>query len=99
VDTSERLRHTIHFTDEASPPNSKKKPVGVIGCEIFIKIDGAPPADEKECDFLSLNTQTPYVAEFEGDQAGKIAHYLMRWRTKDGSSSAWGDTVSATITG
>lgn len=46
VDTSERLRHTIHFTDEASPPNSKKKPVGVIGCEIFIKVDGAPPTDD-----------------------------------------------------
>jgi len=28
-----------------------------------------------------------------------MAHYLLRWRMRDGSVGAWGDTVSATITG
>jgi len=31
--------------------------------------------------------------------AGKMAHYVLRWRMRDGSVGAWGDTVSATITG
>lgn len=97
VDTSERLRHTIDFRDEAAP-NNKRKPAGVVGCEIFVKIDGAPPVDDGECDFLTLDTATPYVAQFDGAQAGKMAHYMFRWRLKDGVSP-WGTTVSATITG
>jgi len=28
-----------------------------------------------------------------------MAHYLMRWRVNDGSTGAWGETLSATITG
>lgn len=29
---------------------------------------------------------------------GKMAHYMLRWRMRDGSTGAWGETVSATIT-
>lgn len=97
VDTSERLRHTIDFRDEAAP-NIKRRPAGAIGCEIFIKIGGAPPVDDKECDFLTLDTNTPYLAQFNGADAGKTAHYMLRWRLKDGTSP-WSTTISATITG
>lgn len=97
VDTGERLRHTIDFRDEATP-NIRRRPPGTIGCEIFIKIGGAPPVDDKECDFLTLDTGTPYLAEFNGTDAGKTAHYMLRWRLKDGTSP-WSVTISATITG
>jgi hypothetical protein len=70
----------------------------VIGCEIWVKIDGPPPGDEKECTFLALDTATPYVAEYTPEQAGKTAHYLLRWQLRDGSRTAFGETVSATIT-
>ena len=98
VNTSQRLRHTIEWTD-ASALDNKRKPRGVMGCEIWVKLDGAPPTDEKECTFLTLDAFTPYLAEYEGADAGKMAHYLIRWRMKDGSVSAWGETISATITG
>jgi hypothetical protein len=97
VDTSERLRHTVNFTDAASPA-IKRRPRGVIGCEIWVKIDGPPPGDEKDCTFLALDTATPYVAEYTPEQAGKTAHYLLRWQLRDGSRTAFGETVSATIT-
>jgi hypothetical protein len=42
VDTSRRLEHLIHFSDEATP-DSKRRPRGVLGCEIYRKIGGAPP--------------------------------------------------------
>ena len=42
---------------------------------------------------------TPYVAEYDGADAGKMAHYMLRWRMRDGSTTAWAETVSATITG
>ncbi|MBX3294187.1 MAG: hypothetical protein KF762_00505 [Acidobacteria bacterium] len=98
IDTSERLRHTISWTDAASLDN-KRKPRGTMGCEIWLKLDGPPPVDEKECTFLTLDSKTPYLAEYSGTDAGKMAHYLLRWRMNDGSVSAWGETVSATITG
>jgi len=98
VDTSERLRHTLSWTDAATT-DTKKKPVGAMGAEIWVKIDGPPPADEKDCVFLTLDAFTPYVAEYGGDRAGKTAHYMVRWRMRDGSLGAWGETVSATITG
>ena len=98
VDTSKRPRHTISWTDSASPDN-KRRPRGSIGCEIFNKLDGAPPVDEKECTYLALDSATPYLTEYPGTDAGKMAHYMLRWRMQDGSVSAWGETLSATITG
>lgn len=98
VDTSERLKHTINFTDAAEPDN-KRRPRGAVGAEIWVKLDGSPPADESECQFLAIDTATPYVAEYTGADAGKMAHYLLRWRLRDESTTAFGETVSATITG
>ena len=97
VDTSTRLRHKITFVDAAANGN-KRKPRGVIGCEIWLKLEGAPPTDNTECVFLTLDTKTPYIAEYDGADGGKLAHYMIRWCLKDGSKSGWGDTVSATIT-
>lgn len=98
VDTRNRLQHTLHFADAATP-NIKRKPRGTVGCEIFVKIDGPPPGNETECVFLALDTATPYVAEYPPEHAGKTAHYLLRWLMKDGSRTACGETISATITG
>jgi hypothetical protein len=98
VDTSTRFQHTIHWTDD-STPDSKRKPVGAMGAEIWIKVDGGPPGDERECRFLTTAPVTPFVAHFDGADAGKMAHYLLRWRFRDGGTSTWGKTVSATITG
>lgn len=98
VDTSVRLRHEISWTDSADLGN-KKKPRGAMGAEIWVKIDGPPPGDEKDCVFLTLDAFTPYLAEYEPSDAGKMAHYMLRWRMRDGSVGGWGETESATITG
>jgi hypothetical protein len=98
IDNSERLRQTINFAD-ASAPNIKRRPKGVVGAEIYLKIDGPPPGNETECTFLALDTQTLHTAEFLPEHAGKTAWYLIRWLFKDGSKSAFAETVSATITG
>ena len=98
VDTSERLRHTISWTD-AETPNNKKKPIGAMGAEIYVKIGGAPPVDASESTFLTVDSRTPFTIDYPGADAGKMAHYLLRWRMTDGTTRAWGETVSATITG
>ena len=97
VDTSERMRHTISWSDAAANGN-KKRPRGAMGAEIWVKVDGPPPGSEKDCTFLTLDSATPYLAEYDAADAGKTAHYMIRWRMRDGSLGSWGETVSATIT-
>ena len=67
--------------------------------EIYQKIGGAPPADFKECIFRGLDTKSPYTWEFDAEDVGKMVHYMLRWRHRDESTSAWSETVSATVTG
>jgi hypothetical protein len=98
VDTSHRLRHTISFSDEETP-NSRRKPDGVRGCELWVKVGDPAPTDPAELRFLALDTATPYVAEYDGADAGKTAHYMLRWTSTRGEAGPWSQTVSATITG
>ena len=95
IDTSERLRHVIAFTDEATP-TSKARPAGVMGCEIWVKI-GTAPADPSELTFLALDTRTPYTADFAGADGGKAAYYMLRWVSTRGEKGPWSATASATI--
>ena len=98
VDTSQRLRHTIHWV-EATTPDNRRRPRGAMGAEIFVKIDGPPPTDVSQCTYLATDSATPYTVEYDGSNAGKMAHYMLRWRMRDGTTGAWAETVSATITG
>lgn len=97
VDTSQRLRHTISFVNELTP-TSRAKPDGVSGCEIWVKVGNAPPADPAELRYLATDTRTPYVAEFDGVDAGKTAYYMLRWVSTRGDQGPWSQTVSGTIT-
>lgn len=97
VDTNQRLQHTINFVDELTP-NTRARPDGVKGCEIWVKVDGPPPTDPSELRYLATDTRTPYQADYDGDQGGKIAHYMLRWVSARGETGPWSQTVSATIT-
>jgi hypothetical protein len=100
VDTSQRLRHEIRFVDEATP-TSRAKPAGVMGCEIWVKIAAqaeAPPADPDELGFVAMDTASPYIAEYDGANGGKTAHYMLRWCKSGGEKGPWSETISATIT-
>ena len=97
VDTSHRLRHTIAFVDELTP-TTRAKPDGVSGCEIWVKV-GTAPTDPSELSYLAMDTRSPYVAEYDGADAGKIAHYMLRWVNTRGERGPWSQTVSGTITG
>ena len=99
VDTSQRLRHEIRFTDEATP-TSRAKPAGIMGCEIWVKVAALnePPADPSELSFVGLDTASPFTAEYAGADGGKTAHYMLRWVRSDNEKGPWSETVSATIT-
>lgn len=97
VDTSQRLQHTVNFVDELTP-NTRAKPDGASGCEIWVKVDGPPPTDPSELRYLATDTRTPYVADYDGVHGGKTAHYMLRWVSTRGETGPWSQTVSATIT-
>jgi hypothetical protein len=97
VDTSQRLQHTISFGDESTPGN-RAKPDGVSGCEIWTKIGEPAPVDPSELKYLATDTRTPYVAEFDGADAGKMAYYMLRWVNTRGERGPWSQTVGGTIT-
>lgn len=96
IDTGQRLRHTVSFTDELTP-ESRAKPDGVHGCEVWVKLGDPAPVDGKGLSFLALDTRTPYIAEYDGAQAGQTAHYMLRWVNAKGEAGPWSQTVSATI--
>ncbi len=96
VDASQRLRHTIDFTDE-STPTRRAKPAGVIGAEIWVKVDGPPPVDPGESAFLAIDTRAPYTRDYDGPQGSKAAHYMLRWVNSRGEVGPWSATVTATI--
>ena len=96
VDTSQRLRHTIAFADEATPTR-KAKPAGVRGAQLWVKIGDPAPVDPSELTFLAVDTRTPYVADFDGADVNKVAHYMLRWESTRGETGPWSETASATI--
>jgi hypothetical protein len=98
IDTSQRLRHTINFSDETTPKR-RAKPDGVLGCEIWVKVGDPAPTDPHDLRFLATDTATPYVAEYDGAAAGKVAYYWLRWVNHKGETGPWSQAVSATVTG
>ena len=98
VDTSRRMTHKISWGD-AADVGHKRRPKGVMGVEIWVKIGDPAPGNEKDCVFLAVAPTSPYVATYQPADAGKIAHYMLRWRLLDGSTNTWCETITATITG
>lgn len=98
VDTSQRLQHTVHFTDSATP-TSKAKPPGVRGCEIWMKVGTPPPASASDLHFVTLDTRTPHVITFDGADANKTVTYWLRWVSTRGETGPWSAAVSATVPG
>jgi len=98
VETRQKLTHIIHFRDELTP-DSKAKPDGAQGAQIWLKIGGTPPVDHKECEFVATDSRTPYNYSFDGTDAGKTVYYLLRWINGKGETGPWSPLVQATITG
>ncbi len=95
VDASKRLEHTVHFFDE-NTPNSRAKPDGVRGCQIWCKV-GSPAADPAELSYLATDTASPYVVHFNGADAGKVVYYWLRWENTRGEVGPWSDVIMATV--
>jgi hypothetical protein len=98
VDFSVRLQHTLHLSDQATP-QSKAKPAGMHGCEVWVKLGGEAPKDASELSYLGISTSYAYTATYEGKQANIMAYYWLRWVNTRGERGPWSTTVSSIIVG
>ncbi len=102
IDVTARLRHTIHFKDEATP-TSKARPKGVIGAEVWVKLVpvGEPPplggGGAEGMTFIATCTRTPCIADHPASGGGMNAHYMLRWVNRRGQTGPWSETASATV--
>jgi hypothetical protein len=44
-----------------------------------------------------LSTRFPAIADYGGADAGKAAHYVVRWLRRRGEPGPWSETTSATV--
>ena len=98
IGTGDRLKHTIQFSDEATPL-SRAKPYGAMGMELYRKIGGAAPVGVGEMEFVALDTATPYVADYAATDAGKTIYYQGCWVNRSGERSPFSQVVQATLVG
>lgn len=93
-----KLKHTIHFRDSATP-DSKAKPKGMLGCEIWHSVGEAPPASEEDFSYVATDTNSPYVISYAMKDANKKVYYQLRWVSKSGERGEWSETIEATVNG
>ena len=55
------------------------------------------PIDQSELTFLTVDTHRPYMTDFDGADAGKAAHDMLRWVSTTGEKGSWSETASATL--
>lgn len=90
--------HVIRFFMPNSDSTSTKKPQGVDGAKLYMKIDGAPSTNLKEFSLIAFDKKSPYNYTHEAADAGKQAHYIAIWSTDEGLQSGQSETFSLTIT-
>ncbi len=96
IEVGNRLQQTLRFVDSATPTR-KAKPRGVIGVEIWSKVGTTPPANENELRFVAVDTNAPYVMNFDSTDGGKTNYVWMRWVSPTGERGPWSEQAQATI--
>ena len=99
IDTAQRLRHIINFSRTQSEGGGRGKPLGVRGCHIYMKIGAPAPASESDLTFVTEDTRTPHLIEFDNADASKLVFYWCRWVNPRGETGPWAAPVSATVVG
>jgi hypothetical protein len=98
VEPSGVHQHRVRFFMQGEASNSTRKPTGTLGAKIFMKIDGAASTDLKEYQMIAMDTKSPYDYEHNAANAGKTAHYIAVWTTKDEDDSPQSEVFSLVIT-
>ncbi len=92
------LAHTLRYNDQ-NTPDSRAKPFGALGLQLFVAIGDAPASSPEQADFQVFVTHQPFEVTFQPGQGGKYATYFSRWQTATGLVGPWPAPVSLMIVG
>jgi hypothetical protein len=98
VEPSGTHLHRVRFFMQGENSNSTRKPSGALGAKIYLKTDGAASTDLKEYQLIAMDTKSPYDYTHNPANAGKTAHYIAVWTTKDEEDSPQSEVFSLVIT-
>jgi len=59
-------------------------------------MDGPPPVDPGELEFLGVDRRASYTRDYAGAQGGKAAHDMLRWVNSRGETGPWSEAATAT---
>jgi hypothetical protein len=96
IECGNRLQQVLRFVDSATP-TKKAKPPGALGVEIWNKVGTTPPTGESDLRFVAVDTNAPYVLNFDSADGGKTNYVWMRWVSPTGERGPWGEQAQATI--
>jgi hypothetical protein len=96
IECGMRLQQTLRFVDSATPTR-KAKPAGALGVEIWNKVGTTPPTGENDLRFVAVDTNAPYVMNFDSADGGKTNYVWMRWVSPTGERGPWSEQAQATI--
>ncbi len=89
-------RHLGRIHDEATP-NSRAKPQGVAGAQIFVYIGENPPLDLEKWSLKGVATKGSFIVQYDESDIGKKAHVAARWTNRIGEPGPRSDAVSRLI--
>jgi hypothetical protein len=96
ADTSIRGHLSIHFFERGSR-HKKGKPAGQHGAEIRWLLSDTPPTRWDELIHSEIDTNSPFVLQFENDQRGRTVYFALRWENTRGEKGPWSEIQSAII--
>lgn len=87
---------TLRYSDTLTP-DSRSKPFGVIGLELYRGLTDEGEAALSACQFTGLQTRNPIDSEFDEAEDGKMATYYARWVNAKGEAGPWSLPVSMRV--
>ncbi|HYE17430.1 MAG TPA: hypothetical protein VEA69_03240 [Tepidisphaeraceae bacterium] len=90
------LSVTLRLHDVATPTR-RAKPADTIGCELWVKIGGPPPASLDDCRYWRLVTRDQVTLTFPAGTGHQTAYVIGRWVNARGEPGALGACVTAMV--
>lgn len=86
----------IDFRDELTAKRAAR-PQGVRGCQIWVYVGDAQPAEVSAYRLVTVATRTPYLHVHEAPSGGQTAFYLLRWEGTKGTTGPFGMVAQSFI--
>lgn len=82
---------------DQNTPNARRRPMGVIGAQVFVSFSTTPPTGVDQMTFLGIQTRYPQNWDAGTSNIGKMAWYVARWINRRGETGPISTAASTII--